>query len=191
MRLIEALLMKLRFSYKRLAMLPGQMQYSLCYLNLACHWFLSSHVLQKTLICVLIFFKRSSNFPSPLPFSNQKLMTIPVRTLATVAGLSLSAGSGYYFINKNNKAAAVVTESVTPSVKKPKFYDSRPFTLLTATDIDERLRSGQFANKIQTQNVKAIYSNQLPSNNPVEDNYSIHTFSNGLIAGVYDGKFDV
>lgn len=116
-------------------------------------------------------------------------MPVPIRTLATVAGLGVSAGSAYYFIDKSNKATPIVTESVSPPTKEPKFYDSRPFTLLTDTDINERLRSGQFANKISTSHVKAIYSNQLASNNPVEDNYSIHTFQNGLIAGVYDGKF--
>lgn len=117
-------------------------------------------------------------------------MAIPVRTLATVAGLSLTGASGYYFVNKENKAKQLLKETpVAPVLKEPKYYDSRPFTLLTSNDIDERLRSGQFANKITTNNVKAIYTNQLPSNNPVEDNFSIHTFQNGLIAGVYDGNY--
>jgi hypothetical protein len=116
-------------------------------------------------------------------------MPIPIRTLTTVAGLSLTGAGGYYYMN-TNKSKQLVKEAVpvTPVRKEPKYYDSRPFTLLTSNDIDERLRSGQFANKVTTNNVKAIYTNQLPSNNPVEDNYSIHTFQNGLIAGVYDGN---
>lgn len=112
-------------------------------------------------------------------------MSIPVRTLTAIAGLGLTGAGGYYFIN--NKPPQVIKETVV-QFKEPKYYDSRPYTLLTDTDITNRLRSGQFANKIQTNNVKAIYTNQLASNNPVEDNYSVHTFQNGLIAGVYDGK---
>lgn len=114
-------------------------------------------------------------------------MAIPVRTLTTIAGLSLTGASGYYFIHKEQKAkeAAKSTTNLVPAA--PKYYDSRPFTLLTSSDIDEKLRSGQFANKLTAPNIKAIYTNQLPSNNPVEDNYSIHTFQNGVIAGVYDG----
>lgn len=116
-------------------------------------------------------------------------MAIPVRTLTAVAGLGLTGAGGYYFA-KNNKHT--VMEATIPTTKEeqpyvPRFYDSRPFTLLSSSDIDERLRSGQFATKVKTKNIKAIYTNQLPSNNPVEDNYSINTFQNGLIAGVYDG----
>lgn len=113
-------------------------------------------------------------------------MAIPVRTLTAIAGLGLTGAGGYYFIN--NKPPQVVVKETVVQIKEPKYYDSRPYTLLTDTDINNRLRSGQFANKIQTNSVKATYTNRLPSNNPVEDNYSIHTFQNGLIAGVYDGK---
>lgn len=115
-------------------------------------------------------------------------MAIPVRTLTTIAGLGLTGAGGYYFINNNKEHT--VKEAVKPTnlvPAAPKYYDSRPFTLLTSSDIDEKLRSGQFANKLTAPNIKAIYTNQLPSNNPVEDNFSIHTFQNGVIAGVYDG----
>lgn len=114
-------------------------------------------------------------------------MSVPVRTLTAIAGLGLTGAGGYYFINNDKLPPQAIKEPVV-KIKEPKYYDSRPFTLLTDTDITNRLRSGQFANKIQTDNVKAIYTNQLASNNPVEDNYSVHTFQNGLIAGVYDGK---
>ncbi|KAI9257766.1 phosphatase 2C-like domain-containing protein [Helicostylum pulchrum] len=113
-------------------------------------------------------------------------MSVPVRTLTAIAGLGLTGAGGYYFINNDKLPPQAIKEPVV-KIKEPKYYDSRPFTLLTDTDITNRLRSGQFANKIQTDNVKAIYTNQLASNNPVEDNYSVHTFQNGLIAGVYDG----
>lgn len=109
-------------------------------------------------------------------------MAISARTLTAIAGLGLTGAGGYYFIKPTK-----IINTVEP-VKIPKYHDSRPFTLLARTEIDERLRSGQFANKIKTNQVKAIYTNQLASNNPVEDNYSIHTFQNGLIAGVYDGN---
>lgn len=114
-------------------------------------------------------------------------MAIPVRTLTALAGLGLTGAGGYYFI----KPSLIQPHPTLKEVQStgPKYYDSRPFTLLPSSDIDARLRSGQFANKITTDNVKAIYSNQLPSNNPVEDNYSVHTFQNGVIAGVYDGKY--
>lgn len=108
-------------------------------------------------------------------------MAIPVRTLTALAGLGLTGAGGYYFIKPTT-----IVKPIEPI--QPKYHDSRPFTLLASSDIDERLRSGQFANKIKANNIKAIYSNQLASNNPVEDNYSVHTFQDGLIAGVYDGK---
>ncbi|KAG2209730.1 hypothetical protein INT47_001878 [Mucor saturninus] len=109
-------------------------------------------------------------------------MAIPVRTLTALAGLGLTgAAGGYYFIKPT------VVKPVPSPTPVAKYHDSRPFTLLPSTDIDQRLRSGQFMNKVSTPEVKAIYSNQLASNNPVEDNYSIHTLGQGLIAGVYDG----
>lgn len=118
-------------------------------------------------------------------------MAIPVRTLTAVAGLGLTGAGGYYLASSKQatpakEAVAVANAKEQPYV--PRFYDSRPFTLLSSSDIDERLRSGQFATKVKTNHIKAIYTNQLPSNNPVEDNYSINTFQNGLIAGVYDGE---
>lgn len=118
-------------------------------------------------------------------------MAIPVRTLTAVAGLGLTGAGGYYLASSKQavqakEAGAAVNAKEQPYV--PRFYDSRPFTLLSSSDIDERLRSGQFATKVKTNNIKAIYTNQLPSNDPVEDNYSINTFQNGLIAGVYDGE---
>ncbi|EIE79392.1 hypothetical protein RO3G_04097 [Rhizopus delemar RA 99-880] len=107
-------------------------------------------------------------------------------TLITVAGLSGigSAGGYYYFktIDKESQLVAPVKEAYVP-----KHYDRRPFQLLSKEEIDKRLRSGQFANQIQVNYVKAVYTNQLPSNNPVEDTFSINTFQQGLIAGVYDG----
>ncbi|KAI8979803.1 phosphatase 2C-like domain-containing protein [Mycotypha africana] len=109
-------------------------------------------------------------------------------------------GAGAYSVNwlvrqhqEKHLSPAPLTNMATPSPPKNDApYDHRPFTLLTQTDIDTRLRSGQSISKLdhaqhQVKGVKAIYSNQLPSNDPVEDNYSIHTFQNGLIAGVYDG----
>lgn len=128
--------------------------------------------------------------PPPPPFQIFiRVMAIPIRTLTAVAGLGLTGAGGYYYMNNGKQSQ--VKEPVTTANKvpaAPKYYDSRPFTLLTSSDIDEKLRSGQFANKITSQNIKAIYTNQLPSNNPVEDNFSIHTFQNGVIAGVYDGR---
>jgi muramidase (phage lysozyme) len=120
-------------------------------------------------------------------------MPVPVRTLAAVTGLAATGAGGYYFANKTRQEAskAIVPVAATPETKQPyvpKYYDSRAFTLLTSSDIDARLRSGQLAIKTNTKNIKAIYTNQLPSNNPVEDNFSIDTFQNGLIAGVYDGN---
>ncbi|KAI7907066.1 phosphatase 2C-like domain-containing protein [Cokeromyces recurvatus] len=115
-------------------------------------------------------------------------MPVPIRTLTAAAGLGLTGVGGYYYIHTKQ----AIKEAATPITVKesfvPKHYDSRPFTLLTSQEIDERLRAGQFITKTKNiNNVKAVYTNQLPSNNPVEDNYSIHTFQNGLIAGVYDG----
>ncbi|CEP10288.1 hypothetical protein [Parasitella parasitica] len=116
-------------------------------------------------------------------------MSIPVRTLTAVAGIGLTGAGGYYFFNNNNEAAksTAITTAAKGQPYVSKHYDSRPFTLLSSDDIDGRLRSGQFVTKVKANNVKAVYTNQLPSNDPVEDNYSIHTFQNGLIAGVYDG----
>ncbi|KAI8072174.1 phosphatase 2C-like domain-containing protein [Gilbertella persicaria] len=112
-------------------------------------------------------------------------MSIPVRTITTIAGLSLTGAGGYYYAVNKKLPNEAVTISTQPST--PKHYDHRPFTLLSSQDIDQRLYSGQFVTKPQTNKIKAIYTNQLPSNDPVEDNYSINTFQQGLIAGVYDG----
>ncbi|KAI9471892.1 MAG: phosphatase 2C-like domain-containing protein [Benjaminiella poitrasii] len=115
-------------------------------------------------------------------------MPVPIRTLTAVAGLGLTGAGGYYFIHSKQ---AIKEATVPITVKEPyvsKHYDSRPFTLMSSNEIDQRLRAGQFVTKTnKINNVKAVYTNQLPSNNPVEDNYSINTFQNGLIAGVYDG----
>lgn len=114
-------------------------------------------------------------------------MPIPVRTLTAVASLGLTgAGGYYYYINSNEPTPAPVPEK---PAYVPKYYDSRPFTLLDSSQIDARLRSGQSANVFNVGNVKATYTNQIASNNPIEDNYSVNTFQNGLIAGVYDGTF--
>lgn len=114
-------------------------------------------------------------------------MPIPVRTLTTIAGIGLTgAGGYYYYINNNNQPTVVPTPEKPAYI--PKYYDPRPFTLLDSSEIDARLRSGQSANEINAKNIKSTYTNQLASNNPIEDNYSINTFQGGLIAGVYDGK---
>ncbi|KAI8881401.1 protein serine/threonine phosphatase 2C [Backusella circina FSU 941] len=113
-------------------------------------------------------------------------MSGSVRTLAAVAGLGLTGYGGYRYANlsSNNKTG----EPTTVITEKPlKHYDSRPFQLLSKEDIDQRLRANQFINRSSIKNVKSIHVNQVASNNPVEDNYSVNTFQNGLIAGVYDG----
>lgn len=108
-------------------------------------------------------------------------------TLITVAGLSgIGSAGGYYYFKTTDKESQLVVPVKEAYV--PKHYDRRPFQLLSKEEIDKRLRSGQFANQIQVNYVKAVYTNQLPSNNPVEDTFSINTFQQGLIAGVYDGK---
>ncbi|KAG1402256.1 hypothetical protein G6F58_010590 [Rhizopus delemar] len=107
-------------------------------------------------------------------------------TLITVAGLSgIGSAGGYYYFKTTDKESQLVVPVKEAYV--PKHYDRRPFQLLSKEEIDKRLRSGQFANQIQVNYVKAVYTNQLPSNNPVEDTFSINTFQQGLIAGVYDG----
>lgn len=120
-----------------------------------------------------------------------------VRTIAAVTGLAATGAGSYYYVNKtrqeasNTNVPAATSTPTKPQNYVPRYYDSRPFTLLTSSEIDTRLRSGQLAVKTHINNVKAIYTNQLPSNNPVEDNFSIDTFQNGLIAGVYDGKIHI
>ncbi|KAI8366272.1 phosphatase 2C-like domain-containing protein [Choanephora cucurbitarum] len=114
-------------------------------------------------------------------------MSIPVRTITTLAGLSLTGAGGYYYATTKKLTTDSNGSVDIKQEQQPKHYDHRPFTLLSNQDIDERLRSGQLVTKSPTKYVKAIYTNQLPSNNPVEDNYSINTFQDGLIAGVYDG----
>jgi hypothetical protein len=111
-------------------------------------------------------------------------MPIPVRTLTAIAGLGLTGAGGYYYYNQQEHPAPVPEKPAYV----PKHHDPRPFTLLDHSEIDNRLRSGQSANKVNVNNVKATYTNQIASNNPIEDNYSINTFDSGLIAGVYDGK---
>ncbi|KAG0174306.1 [Pyruvate dehydrogenase [acetyl-transferring]]-phosphatase 1, mitochondrial [Apophysomyces sp. BC1034] len=109
-------------------------------------------------------------------------MPVPIRTISTAAaGLGLS-GAGYYYYKKKVEHVPIV-----PLPEPPQFHDSRPFQLLTPTDINNRLRSGQSANSLSNKYVKAIYTSQVPSNNPVEDNYSVNTFAGTVIAGVYDG----
>ncbi|KAI9243405.1 phosphatase 2C-like domain-containing protein [Phascolomyces articulosus] len=112
-------------------------------------------------------------------------MTIPIKPISTaIAGIGLSGGIGYLYLNKKQTPGAV--PSAVPS--KPQSHDPRPFTLLTPEEIDNRLRSGQIVNKTSIQRVRAIYTNRMASNKPVEDNYSINTIDNNkLIAGVYDG----
>lgn len=113
-------------------------------------------------------------------------MPIPLRVaLTTAAGLGAAGSGGYYFLTKTNKQ----TSEPIQTKSEPKHYDWRPFQLLSREEIDSRIRSGQFVSKLEIDRVKAVYTNQLPSNDPVEDNYSINTFQQGLIAGVYDGKY--
>jgi pyruvate dehydrogenase phosphatase len=119
-------------------------------------------------------------------------MAVPVRTLVAVTGIAATGVGGFYYANKARQEAFVPVVTTKPETKQPytpKYYDHIPFTLLTASDVDARLRSGQMAIKANVKHVKAVYNNRLPSNNPVEDNFSVGTFQNGLIAGVYDGKY--
>ncbi|CAO3687001.1 hypothetical protein G6F70_007609 [Rhizopus microsporus] len=111
-------------------------------------------------------------------------MPIPLRVaLTAAAGLGAAGSGGYYFFTKANKQPSEPIQTKA----EPKHYDWRPFQLLSREEIDSRIRSGQFVSKLEIDRVKAVYTNQLPSNDPVEDNYSINTFQQGLIVGVYDG----
>lgn len=109
-------------------------------------------------------------------------MTLPVRTLTTIAGLGLTGAGGYFYA----KSLPTVDKPIPTLDKKRDLKQN--FQMLESKEIDDRLRSGQFSNKLNFDNIKSTYTNQLPSNNPVEDNFSINTFQNGLIAGVYDGE---
>ncbi|CAO3583765.1 unnamed protein product [Absidia cylindrospora] len=119
-------------------------------------------------------------------------MPIPIRTLSTAAaGIGLS-GAGYYmFKNKQQTGTQqdLKTDGNTDQQHPPQqFYDSRPFKWLSPEDINTRLRAGQLANKVNLDRVRAVYTSQVASNNPVEDHYSTYLIgSKGLFAGVYDG----
>ncbi|KAF7731732.1 [Pyruvate dehydrogenase [acetyl-transferring]]-phosphatase 1, mitochondrial [Apophysomyces ossiformis] len=109
-------------------------------------------------------------------------MPIPIRTISTAAaGLGISSVGYYYYQQKVEKVPTI------PLPEPPKFHDSRPFKLLTPTEINNRLREGQRANRVNNQYIKAVYTSQVASNQPVEDTYSVNTFAGKLIAGVYDG----
>ncbi|KAI9259351.1 phosphatase 2C-like domain-containing protein [Sporodiniella umbellata] len=106
-------------------------------------------------------------------------MSVPLRTaLSAAAGVGAFSGLGsYYMFNKKEQ----------PIIQETEHHDSRPFQLLSGEEIDQRLREAQHVTQPQVKGIRAVYTNQLPSNNPVEDNFSVNTFQHGLIAGVYDG----
>lgn len=114
-------------------------------------------------------------------------MPIPFRTISTTAaGIGLS-GVGYYVYR--NQAPAGKPTDPTNEHGPQQFNDSRPFKWLSPEEINTRLRSKQLANKVNLNRVRAVYTSQLPSNNPVEDHFSTYLVgNNGLFAGVYDGK---
>lgn len=116
-------------------------------------------------------------------FFSLESMTLPIRTLTTIAGLGLTGAGGYYYGSNIKKQQPVLETPIPVTTEKKQNY-----SLLDPKEIDDRLRSGQFSNKLNLDYIKATYTNQLPSNDPVEDNFSINTFQNGLIAGVYDGN---
>ncbi|CDS03510.1 hypothetical protein LRAMOSA00912 [Lichtheimia ramosa] len=100
--------------------------------------------------------------------------------ISTATALA-SAGLGYAYYSQQ--------KSETPKPKEfPKHFDPHPFQHLSQQEIDTRLRGGQIVNRSNAKWVKAIYTNRMASNNPVEDNYSVNTFQGSkLLAGVYDG----
>ncbi|KAI9270893.1 phosphatase 2C-like domain-containing protein [Sporodiniella umbellata] len=97
--------------------------------------------------------------------------------IATVVGVTSSASAYYYY----SKQPSVPKQSIV------RHADSRPFRLLSEEMIAAKLRSGQFVTKVSSGDVQAVYTNQLASNAPVEDTFSLHALGTGLIAGVYDG----
>lgn len=103
---------------------------------------------------------------------------VKISTATALAG----AGLGYAYYSQQ--------KTETPKPKEfPKHFDPHPFQHLSQQEIDARLRSGQIINKSNAKWVKAIYTNRMASNDPVEDNYSVNTFQGSkLLAGVYDGK---
>ncbi|KAI9488052.1 phosphatase 2C-like domain-containing protein [Zychaea mexicana] len=112
-------------------------------------------------------------------------MTVPIKTISTaVAGVGLSGGLGYLYLNRKRAPEPVPSAATS----QPQSYDPRPFQRLTTEEIDSRLTSGQIVTMTSIQRVRAIYTNRMASNKPVEDNYSINTIDGEkLIAGVYDG----
>ncbi|KAI8332260.1 phosphatase 2C-like domain-containing protein [Chlamydoabsidia padenii] len=113
-------------------------------------------------------------------------MPIPIRIISTAAaGVGLS-GFGYYYYK--NQQIPTTLEDKTEKHPPQQFHDSLPFKWLSPEEINTRLRSKQLANKVTLNRVRAVYTSQLPSNNPVEDHFSTYLIgSSGLFAGVYDG----
>ncbi|KAL0086901.1 PDH phosphatase [Phycomyces blakesleeanus] len=122
-------------------------------------------------------------------------MPIPLRaavTTATTLGLS---GVGYIVYKQQQdlfeqkQQELLKKEQVqAPVIDHYANRDTRPYTLLSPETINERLRADQFVTRTPLDRVKAVYTSQVASNNPVEDNYSVNLVgTQGLIAGVYDG----
>ncbi|KAI8089730.1 phosphatase 2C-like domain-containing protein [Halteromyces radiatus] len=112
-------------------------------------------------------------------------MPVPIRTISTVAvSLGLSGATYYIYQNQPRKQ----NDTFDNNIQEQPYNDSRPFKWLTPEEINTRLRAKQFANKVNLNHVRAVYTSQLASNNPVEDHYSTYLIgNNGLYAGVYDG----
>lgn len=132
-----------------------------------------------TCVTVLHSFTRVTGTRRSCSLTMTTLVKITTATALAGAGLSYA----YYSQQK--------TESPKPK-EFPKHFDPHPFQHLSQQEIDARLRSGQIINKSNAKWVKAIYTNRMASNDPVEDNYSVNTFQGSkLLAGVYDGKVGV
>ncbi|KAI9029917.1 phosphatase 2C-like domain-containing protein [Phycomyces nitens] len=119
-------------------------------------------------------------------------MPIPIRAaVTTITGIGLS-GVGYIVYRQQQDAFEQKQQQMLKSQQaipaQPQYRDNRPFTLLSPEAIDQRLRADQSVTRTPLDRVKAVYTSQVASNNPVEDNYSVNLVgSQGLIAGVYDG----
>lgn len=113
-------------------------------------------------------------------------MSARVLTLAAT-GVGL-AGGGYMYLTRQQPTPLQKQPGGGQGQPQQQPCDPRPYKLLTPSEIDERLTSGQCVNRTNLARVQRVFTNRLPSNEPVEDNYSVNTFEDKLIAGVYDGN---